>query len=323
MEQSIAQLVASPDRYLHSFEGEFAQFVAMDPAAYRRSIFLDHRIQPAAGGLWQVPALALAAQAPARMPICWIFHVAHCGSTLLARALEALTADLVLREPLALRQLALEPDADRLRVALALLSRRYPGRGPTLVKANVPVNFILDSLAEADPLAPAVFLHCALPDYLLAILRSPTHRTWLRNVTGLLSRYLGELQSLEDAELAAALWMALQRRFAAAIARMPNARSLDAERFFGAPQATLEAVCTRFGMTAAPEAVQSVVTGALFSTYSKNPALAFDNSARLARRERLAKELDNELTLANRWLDRNAPDAGEIEAQLRAAALIA
>lgn len=316
-------LLASPDRYLHSFDGDTAQFVAMAREAYRRSIFLDHRIQPAADGLWQVPLRDLVGQIPQTLPMRWIFHVAHCGSTLLARALEALTDDLVLREPLALRQVALEPDPERLKAALALLSRRYPDRGPTLVKANVPVNFLLGDLADLRGEDPAIFLHCALPDYLLAILRSPNHRAWLRNVTVLLAAHLGDLSGLRDAELGAALWLAMRRCFVEALDRMPNGRSLDAERFFADPHAVLGAAASLFGFDADPEAIAGVATGPLFATYSKNPALPFDNSARLARRDALAGELADELRLAQSWIDQHGPGSADLDRRLSAAALAA
>lgn len=321
MAPSLDQLLAWPDYYLHSFEGAAAQFVAMDPAAYRRSIFLDRRIQPAADGLWQVPLAALTAQSLPAQSIRWIFHVAHCGSTLLANALEALTEDLVLREPFALRQLGLTPDAEQLRIALGLLSRRYPGAGATVIKANVPVNFILPALSQAQAEAPAIFLFCELDDYLLAILRSPNHRAWLRNVTSLLAAHLGDLSALTDAELGAALWLAMRRYYVGAIAQMPLGRSLDAERFFSDPQAVLAAVAGLFGLTADPARIAEVVSGPLFTTYSKNPAHAFDNAARLARRDALAVELAGELEQARNWVSANGPDAAQIAAQLHAAAL--
>ena len=320
------QLLASPDYYLHSFEGEDALFAAMDRAAYRRSIFLDRRISPAADGVVRAAIGALGTPSPAA-PTGWIFHVAHCGSTLLARALDELGGDelggdnLVLREPLTLRQLALAPDAARLNLALALLSRRYPGAGATLIKANVPVNFLLDEIAGFAPAAKAIFLHCSLRDYLLAILRSANHRAWLRNVTGQLAAYLGDLSALPDAELGAALWLAMMRRFAAAIEVMPNACSLDAEEFFANPRAVLRAAANHFEMAASEAAIEACVTGPLFSTYSKNPAHAFDNAARLARQAVLSDQLGDELAAAQRWIGKSAPEAEARVASITAAAL--
>ncbi|MEQ1689177.1 MAG: hypothetical protein ABL874_11450, partial [Sphingopyxis sp.] len=175
MALTLDPLFGSPDHYLHSFEGDAALFVPMDRTAYRRSIFLDQRISPAEGQVVRV-SQGLLVQAPAACPTGWIFHMAHCGSTLLARALDELGGGLMLREPLALRQLALQPDLGAmLAPTLALLSRRYPVSDATVIKANVPVNFMLDRISASDPQARAIFLYCRLPDYLCAILRSDQH----------------------------------------------------------------------------------------------------------------------------------------------------
>src|SRR5437868_14523592 len=101
-------LFATPDHYLFAFDDNCAIFRAMDRAAYHRSIFLDRRISPAGEAAFEVPLAPLLAwheQQPAAPPprIGWIFHIAHCGSTLLARALDLPERSLVLREPLALR----------------------------------------------------------------------------------------------------------------------------------------------------------------------------------------------------------------------------
>ena len=321
MATTLDQFIASPDQYFYAFDGDQAVFVPMDRAAYRRSIFLDQRISLAAEGTTKVPIAALVAQGLSAAPTGWIFHLAHCGSTLLARALEALDQNLVLREPAALRQLGLAADPARLRPALALLSRRYSAQAPTLIKANVPVNFILDDIALTDPAARAVLLYCTLPDYLLAILRSAQHRAWLRGVTGQLTGHLGDLSHLADGELGAALWLVQMQRFAAAIARMPQARSLDAEHFFAAPAETLAAAAQLLEIPADKAAISEIVSGALFSTYSKNPALAFDNAARLARRRVLQVELGPELARAQLWIARTAPDISVTMAAITAAKL--
>ncbi|MEG8053506.1 hypothetical protein QP185_10100 [Sphingomonas aerolata] len=183
MTLTLADLFASPDHYLHSFDGDATVFVPMDRAAYHRSIFLDARISPAAEGAMRVPVAALANAVPAAAPTAWIMHVAHCGSTLLARALDDADANLVLREPQALRQIAFAPEDPRLALTAAMLSKRYRADRPTIVKGNVPTNFLLPRIAAMAPTAPVILLHLSLRDYLLAILRSDNHRTWLRAVT--------------------------------------------------------------------------------------------------------------------------------------------
>ncbi len=292
----------------------------MDRAAYARSIFLDDRIQPLAPGAMRVP-LAMLKPRPAQRT-AWIFHIAHCGSTLLARALDELGGGLVLREPLALRQAGVAPDPARLALVLAMLGKRYPGAGATLVKANVPVNFILSEIAAADPEAPALLIHFGLRDYLLAILRSDNHRQWLRRVTGELSLYLGDLADLGDGELAAALWLAQMRCFAAALLAMPNSRTLDAEVFFARPAETLDAAAELLGRSADADATARLVTGPLFATYAKNPAAKFANADRLARKAALALPLTPELDQAESWIARNASDLAALIGRIAAASLV-
>lgn len=309
MPVTLEDLYASPDHYLHSFEGEMALFVPMDRAHYHRSIFLDRRISRAPGAELRMPAAELGAAPRPAAPTSWIFHVAHCGSTLLARALDDPGASLVLREPLALRQTALAPDPARLALVLAMLGRRYRADAPTLVKANVPVNFLLPELAEAEPAARAILLYLPLRDYLAAILRSATHRAWLRNVTGQLAAHLGDLSASSDATRAAALWLAQIRAFAAALERMPNARALDAERFFAGPAAVLKAAAAHLAVPVAPDSLDAIAAGPLFATYSKDPRLAFDNAARLERRAEVCDAIAAELDEAEIWVAGKAPEA--------------
>jgi hypothetical protein len=303
MALTLDDLFASPDHYLHSFEGDSAVFMPMDRAAYHRSIFLDGRISPAANQTMRLPAKALLEPVREPPPTGWIFHVAHCGSTLLARALDRPTANLVLREPLALRQLALAPDPGRLALTAAMLSKRYREDAPTIVKANVPVNFLMPDLVALDPGARAIFLYATLRDYLLAILRSDNHRDWLRRVTGQLAAHLGDLSGLSDAERCAALWLGQVQAFTRAISRMPNARALDAEAFFDAPGPVLKAAARHLAVPMSDSEVDQIVAGPLFATYSKNPEQPFDNAARLARRAELEGPLAGEIAEAQSWIE--------------------
>ncbi len=344
MPPTIAEIAASPDHYLYAIEagseaggeaggeGAHAVIAAMDRAAYARSIFLDARIAPASETAQHVPlavlgaalgAAALGAAAAPPPQTAWIFHMAHCGSTLLARALDALGGGLVLREPLALRQLAFAPDPARLALVLAMLGRRYRGDVPTLIKANVPVNALLPAIAAADADAPAVFLHLGLEDYALAVLRSPQHRGWVREMAARFAPPIAGAPppGASDAACLAALWLWQMRAFAEALDAMPRACSLDAERFYADPAATLAALAPRLGRAAGADAIAALVGGPLFATYSKRPGAVFDNAARLARRASLAPRLAGEVAEARLWAANAAPDLAAVEQRLAAAAL--
>jgi hypothetical protein len=299
---TVEDLFATPDHYLHSFDGDAALFMPMDRAAYYRSIFLDQRISPAAARAINFPVQTLVQRPQAAAPTAWIFHMAHGGSTLLARALDDPAASLVLREPFALRQIGLRPDSDRLNLVLAMLGKRYRADAPTLVKANVPVNFLLPQLAAADPGARAIFLYLPLRPYLLAILRSEAHRIWLRNVTVQLKPYLGDLSSAPDAERAATLWLAQIEAFARALAAMPNAAALNAERFFADPLHVLQAATRHLGIPISDETLAATVAGPVFSTHSKNPSIAFDNAARIALAAATERDREAEIAAAEAWI---------------------
>jgi len=306
--------LASPDRYLFGFEGDTAVLLDMDRDAYRRSIFLDDRISAAQAQ----PAFAAVADlvAPSPAPVAgWIFHVAHCGSTLLARALDRPHGGLVLREPLALRHLAAEAanaaagDAGwraRLHLVTALLARRYAGAPATIIKANVPVNFVLPALMTANPAAPAIVLYFPLADYLAAVLRSEGHRNWVRRVTTELAPAIAVLAGplpASDAERAASLWLAQLRGFATALSHFRNVYSLDAERLFMTPTPVISAAAALFDQALPDAEAAAIASGPLFNTYAKNPAAAFDNAARLARRAATAKTLAPEIGAARGWVE--------------------
>ena len=179
MALTVKELFASPDHIFTLLKAKTAVFVPMNRAAYHRSIFLDARISSAIETSTKWPVIALVDRTPPPAPMGWIFHVAHCGSTLLARAIDHLTTNLILREPFALRQVALAPDAQRLATVMAMLSKRYREDLPTIVKANVPVNFMLADLAAFNPQAPAIILYLDLADYLIAVLRSKPIEEWV------------------------------------------------------------------------------------------------------------------------------------------------
>jgi hypothetical protein len=312
MAPSPEALFATPDHYLFAFDDNCAIFRAMDRAAYHRSIFLDRRISVARDAAFEVslaPLIAWREEHQPRPPRTgWVFHIAHCGSTLLARALDLPDKSLVLREPLALRQLGVQRTSDdpRLPLAAAFLGRRYQAGAPAIVKANVPVNFIAAKLLALAPEAPAIFLYFPLRTYLLAILRSEGHCGWVMNVT---SQLPGAPTGGDVVERAAWLWLTQMQLYDAALARFPGARSLHAEELFGAPRTVLEAAAAHFGMEVEASELDAIVNGPLFATYSKGPGQPFDNAARLAQQAEAATRLGAELERARVWAAQRAVPA--------------
>jgi hypothetical protein len=311
-------LFERPDLFLLGFEETYAVFIEMDRDAYQRSIFLDKRISPAKPALIRMetaPLLALREKAaPAPPSVSYIFHMAHCGSTLLARALDVPGETIVYREPQALRQMGVEAGESeewrrRLQLVTALLSRAYPGEGPRIVKANVPVNFIIPQLMALNAEARAVLLYFPLEHYLAAILRTPNHRNWVAGISNEMQRGIAAAAPNEArtlAEMAARLWFAQIALYADALAAHPQLVSLNAEDLFNDPRRVVGAAFDYFGAPRSAAKLDAIVSGELFARYSKKPDQKFDNAARLARREALQREIGGEIAEARAWVARVA-----------------
>ncbi len=308
-------LLSSPDLFLHSFEERDAVFFEMDREAYFRSIFTDKRISPKSQTPQRAPLADLfsATENAQAASVGYIFHIAHCGSTLLARALDLKESNLVCREPFVLRQLGVmaanggEGEFERrLKLARVMLGRRYNASGPVIVKANVPVNFMIPELMRRQADEPAIFLHYGLEDYLLAILRSQMHRGWVQHVSNELGAGIEHVAGPRDDEsipvLAARLWLTQMLQFDAALVAYPNAKSLGAEDLFERPKEVISAAFVHFGQPQSESGVDAIVTSDLFSRYSKDPRHQFDNAQRVERRAKLKIELAAELDAALSWM---------------------
>lgn len=311
-----SQIFASPDYHCIGFGQHHAHFVEMDREHYRQSIFLDRRVAARSQASFDLPLpplIAEAARTDAR-PAAWIFHIAHCGSTLLANLLDQPGQTLALREPPSLRQIGIERGngasepllKSRLTLAHRLCSRRYSDQEVPLIKANVPVNFILDLIDAEQADAPAVMLFLNWRAYLIAILRTDNHRTWVGRITstfrGAIENKIGVGMGDGVAERAAALWLSQMKLYADYMQRNPNAAALDTQHLFDHPVATATSVARHLGLAG----VEPARNAEALTSYSKDPSRRFDSNDRNARASSDEQRLSGELALAESWLNRAA-----------------
>jgi hypothetical protein len=317
MPQVLDTIFDTPELHCLAFEADDALFIQMDSESYHSSIFLDHRVLSLGGKPIRIPIAPLIAKAREHTvpQTGWIFHLAHCGSTLLSRMLDSSESALILREPPPLRQLGVLAAggnrsgdwANRLKLAYALAARRFGPSQPTAVKANVPVNFIIPQIFKVNPDAPMILLYLALEPYLLAVLREPRRRAWVDRVTRLLEPALaievGLDPSSNTTERAAALWLAQILIFGAVLATNGCARSLDAEAFFAAPIDAAATAAKHLGLTFSEAAG---TRDELLSAHSKDPSRHFDETARRQRQEKDRIALAEDLARARRWIEQAA-----------------
>jgi hypothetical protein len=196
---TIADLMRDPDCYPEglALSDGLLGFCRMDHAAYRRSPFLDHRIEHAGADRYVVP-FAMLGTVNDGLPettVHYIFHNAFCSSTLLTRYLDMLDDLLVLREPnvlyevLTLKRVEKTPMAQAVRgttwndlydVVCKLLARRYNGSMPTVIKPTDGCNFMMHELVSRDPHNRALFLYSRLEHFIVSVLRFPMRHQWVR-----------------------------------------------------------------------------------------------------------------------------------------------
>lgn len=252
--------------------------------------FLDERIfRPDMKFEW-VPWNQFEARAASEpgTPPSYIFHIGHCGSTLLSRLVAAATGAASLREPLPLRTVAI----DRADGAAGILGGEELGNrlrifeqvwAPATVKAtSICTNVI--SLVNAD--APVVFLYQQAETHLAVTLAGENA---LQDLLGFgQNRYrrlvgiapdLPPLASLSAGELAAMTWLAEVSSGHKEMAGR-EVLKLDFDSFLKGPEQSLADVCKALALSATAESCTAAVAGPIMCTYSKAPEHAYDAKLR-------------------------------------------
>lgn len=266
-------------------------WLRLDAADRARAAFLDERaMPPSPQGGWTPLDVLARVSAPAR-PAHAIFHIGHCGSTLLSRVLEADGGVQGLREPLPLRTLAeVWPrrgaadavfSADGARDALAGLwsawSRPLAPATQVVVKATSRCNALAGPLLDAFPAMRVVLLDMPLRPWLATLFKSEASLADALVPAGerllyLQSHGLATEQALHALSLPAQCalgWLAEQLRFDALAGGATGARvhRLDFDALLARPDTALAAVVAHLGLPAS--SADAAQASAHWQRYSK------------------------------------------------------
>jgi hypothetical protein len=322
-------------------------FVAVSEEDYRDRSFLDERLGPRPAA-WHDLETVLRLLPPTRLPARpsgWIFHIGHCGSTLVSRLLADHPRVFPLREPLALRTLA---DARRLLgrpeapveragwtlwydLLLRLFARTPRPHDRTLVKATSTCNNLLEPTLDAHPDHRALALYVDLETYLAGILRPETLNA-LYSVAEVRVRDLAELgtevalHTLTPPELAAVNWLAGVLRFLDLRARRPDLarrlRLVDFSAVLDEPRTWIEDLALFLFRERELASRLRAFDPGLLERYAKDPRYPFDPLRRRreldANRARLGETIDRTLVWTEALLARGGhPRTADIRALLR------
>lgn len=336
--QALARLFGDARLYPLRFVGDALDFVPMTYETYRRSTFLDRRIQPALPQVFRAGAAEVAAAAeaaPPAPPPGWVFHSAYCCSTLLAAALALLPRMLVLKEPVTLLQLALgEVEPARTPLVQALLSRRDHPDDRVVVKASSNCSVTGADLLRQMPQARAVFLHSGLEDFLLAVVKDPARAARMRATLaeGRPPAALGmwwpagepapAADGLDDARLAAFVWIGRLRALARmrAVAGPERVAAIDGTALAADPAAPLKTAADALGLGASDDDLARVLAADIWHRHAKAPAIAYGREQRAREQAELAARhrpaLDAALDFARRLLAEGADPTFELPRSL-------
>lgn len=283
---------------------EILQFDADD---YRRAAFMDERVlaRRRFDG-WRLPLSVVLPEllaAPPRPPCRWIFHLGHCGSTLISRLLDGLPGVLGIREPLPLLELAgLQPERDAplgridpqrfdtcLQLCIRALQRGFASTRAVVVKPTSWCSVLAPSLLSARAESRAVLVGLSLRRWLAAMLRDPGLRQTTRRQAPIRMAAWQQLSGdggariwqLNDAELLAMSWLVEQRRW-----QLLNAQErweldyLDFDRFLQHPGEALYRVTQSLGLAASIEVVDAALADGPMQRYAKDERQTYSAGTR-------------------------------------------
>lgn len=281
-----------------------ALFVQIGEATLRAAAFLDERVTTGSpDGFWlPLQELRTLPGAPLPAPQAFIFHVGHCGSTLLSRLLDRWPGVLGLREPRVLRDLAslCGDDADTVWMSrqdwqelfkrtIGLLGRRFRPDERVVVKATSSCNNLVAPLLAAHADVRVVLMHVPLESYLATLFKAPSRLDALTFAPARLA-YLHEhfgaddvrLHRLDEAEVVALGWIAEMARFAQLASGTAAARILrcDFEDFLRDTAASLGAIAAHLGLADAETIATAAVRSDVMRAYSKSPDHAYGSADR-------------------------------------------
>lgn len=295
---------AGPRLFPHSHDIAGRRVLVLDlpETVFLSESFLDDRLfQSAPSGGWMPEADFLRITSSLSEPktaLGFVFHVGHCGSTLISRLL-ATGGAFPVREPVPLRTLA---DArcevgkpwdplgeDRYRDVLNAFTRswarRPAGAAMSVVKATSLASGLAPDLLAAAPQTKALALRLPLAAWLAALLApEEPSADLMRGARVRLSRLAAlaggdpgiRLHALSPGELAAASWLAEAATLARLAADHPErVHGLDFETFLARPEASLLAVARHFGLPWEEADAEAAVRSPLMQRYSKAPDQGF------------------------------------------------
>ena len=291
--------------------------------------FLDQRLlqgdRPRAWFTWERVAERLGEAAPGA-PAHYIFHIGHCGSTLISRLLAALGAT-PLREPLMLRTLAElhlaaaqgrprwdgETFGNRLQLTLRLFARSPE---PKAVKASSFCNDLAPAILASHPAIRATIVYVAPEPYIANMMAGPNSRLDLQALArSRLARLSARIGGAPDASpemppgIAAAMsWATETAALCEAMDGAGEARlhAVDFDEMLADMPRGLRALADHALPGTPQPRIDAAASSGILRQYSKAPEYAYDAALRADVLAQARDQWGAEIDAGLGWLRRTA-----------------
>lgn len=260
-----------------------------EPDDYRRASFLDQRSLRSRMGGWEVTRVELETilqACVARPSVNWLFHIGHCGSTLVSRLLDLLPGVLGVREPLPLLALAqVGAHSPWLQPTVQLLGRGFADTTTIVVKPTSVVGTIAEPLLEATT-GNACLLWVDLSTWLATMLRDEAllASALATETLRLASRPSNPLpEAATSAERMSRLWLMEQLRWQHLTADPRFASrllDLDFADMLTNPASVIARLAQHYRIDVPLDLIRDIDDSQLLTRYAKDDRQAFDSDTR-------------------------------------------
>ena len=317
-----SQLWDTPNWLIKSvdFHRGLASFVETDEEGYREAAFLDNRLDRVLSDEKVIHLKELwprAVQTKKSQPsLNFLFHVGHCGSTLISRMLGELPGCFALREPPVLMALARSaaqglPHWERISdVVMALLTRTYRQEDSAFIKPASHANVLLRYFLQWKKSSRGILLCVDLESYLATMLqehhRAETREAlqWRQEGLKRLAGNISDLNALDDAKCSAVIWL-IQMWELLEAHRDENLNTLwlSFDNFLNEPTSTILKISDFLDLPADHEQIrQLTVDSPLLRSYSKNVQVSYTAESRRASLQASRRQYAAEIDAAMGWL---------------------
>ncbi len=287
--------------------------------------FLDQRVlTPTTSWAWVPWPLVsdIFKNLPVAKPASFIFHVGHCGSTLLSRLLAFAQDTQCLREPLPLRTLAQDfaNDGDGRSFLtqpirqeyLMILSKMWcRGSVDTVIKATSICTDLLADINTSAPGSKSIFIYNRPETHIATLLAGQNALTDLKGFAQLRLQRLQQktgldiqLNQLTAGQLAALSWLSETSSATRSLEACPQQiKLLEFDSMLDDPNETLTGVLHHLGITATVETIDKAVQSPVLQTYSKAPEHRYNAQTRAAILADSRVKFREDINDALGWLD--------------------